>query len=98
MDDVDLALPDDLAKTAEDRRIERVRFDELDVVEGESRGPHVDAEDVVAPIAEVAHGDLESRRIGTRRPQQDRLFGPAAGAANASQFENANGLHDAATV
>ena len=76
--------------------IERMAFAQLDVVDRQRGRLRVDAEDGVAVVAEVADGDRESRGIGARGAEQDRLLRAAAGAADAAQLQNANRLaHDA---
>src|SRR4051812_27854602 len=75
-----------------------MRFEQLDVVDGERCRSRVHTEYVVAAVAQVADGDLEPARVGARRPEQDGLFRAATGAPNASQLENADRSHAAVTV
>ena len=87
--DIDLALPDEVAELEPDGRIERVPFENFDVVDRGVLRALRDAKRLVASIAQIAHRDVKTA-IGEGRAEQDGLFGTAARAAHASQFKNAN--------
>src|SRR5438105_1693546 len=88
VNDVDAALADDAAQLSPYAAIERVAFDDLDVVDAETPRAIPDAVREVAAVADVADGNLEASAIGARRAHEDRLLGSAARAADASQLEN----------
>jgi hypothetical protein len=87
---IDLPLRDQLLQLSPDVRIERVPFLHFHVVDRRSRRSLMDLEHFVALIPQVAHRNL--RVLGVRHggAEQDGLLRPAAGAAHAAQFENAN--------
>ena len=75
-------------------------LDDLDVVDRQVSSSGVDAEDLVADIAQVADRDGEALRIGSSGAEQNRLLGSTAGAADAPQLQDSNrpGHDDAAAV
>ena len=75
VDDVDLAIPEDAAQPGPDARIERVTFLDFHVVHRQGAARWVDA-NLVSRVAEVADGDVESRAVGARGAEENRLLGP----------------------
>src|SRR5882757_10896609 len=72
---------------------------ELHVVDRQTGGLCVHAEDVVPLVAEIADADRETPRIGPRGSEQNGLFRAPAGTANASKLQNANrSCHEAAVA
>ena len=86
VNDVDRARTDDVDERPPDGRIERVPLADLDVLDAQVGRAAVDGEDGIALVAQVA-----DRGRGAR---ENRLLGPAARAAHASQLEDANGISD----
>src|SRR5579871_5717231 len=90
VDDVDAARRDEPAELSPNRRIEGVSLEYLDVIDVRVARAFGDAEPVVAPIADVAHGDGIAAGVGEPRAVENRLLRPAARAPNAAELKNAN--------
>ena len=94
VNDVDRARTDDVDERPPDGRIERVPLADLDVLDAQVGRAGVDGEGGIALVAQVADRDRGARGIHARGARENRLLGPAARAAHASQLEDANGISD----
>ena len=80
------------AKRGPDAPVQRMALEDFHVIDGGRVHLLGDAERGVPLVAQIADRDLEPPAVRLRRTEQDRLFGPAAGAPNAPQLKNANRL------
>ena len=66
--DVDFTLANQPAESREDRPVQRMRFDEFHVVDGELGRLRIHAEYRIAPVSQIAYRYVEAPGVGTGRP------------------------------